>query len=251
MPCERRKNTIIKPFLIYLAVGFVAAGVSQIEAAELNLIGRYSSGVSNTSASEIVAHDPKTQRLFVVNGSSQNRIDVLNIANPTAPTLAFSIDISPFGSHANSVAVDKGLVAVAVEANVLTDLGKVVFFDADGNYLNAVTAGSLPDMVTFTPNGRKVVVANEGEPNANYSVNPEGSVTIIDISRGIKKVTQADVVTAGFTQFNGLALGPDIRIGTNDVTNARTSSLNTLPFPKTFRPLGSRCRKTTLWACSI
>jgi hypothetical protein len=41
-------------------------------------------------------------------------------------------------------------------------------------------AGSdRPYAVTFTPNGRFALVANEGEPNADYSVDPEGSVSAL------------------------------------------------------------------------
>jgi DNA-binding beta-propeller fold protein YncE len=93
----------------------------------------------------------------------------LSLANPSAPTLLFSIELAAYGRQANSVDIRDGIVAAAVEANVKTDNGKVVFFDTDGNYLNAVTIGALPDMLTFTPDGRKVLVANEGEPNNDYT----------------------------------------------------------------------------------
>jgi hypothetical protein len=175
---------------------------------ELQVLGTYASGVYNLGAAEIVAHDAQTQRLFVVNGAS-SKIDVISIANPSAPTLLFSIVLAPYGRQANSVDVKDGIIAAAVEANVKTDNGKVVFFDADGNYLNAVEAGALPDMVTFTPDGKQVLVANEAEPNNNYTIDPEGSVTIVDISDGVANAT---VRTAGFAAFNGATLDSSIRI---------------------------------------
>ena len=152
-------------------------------------------------AAEITAFDAASQHLFVVNGASE-AIDVLDVSNPSKPKLAFSIDITPFGESPNSVAVKNGIVAVAVESEPVTDPGKVVFFKTDGTFLEAVTVGALPDMLTFTPDGSKVLVANEGEPNSynqKDSVDPEGSVSIIDLSQGIKHAT---VVTAGFTDFN-------------------------------------------------
>ncbi|MCA1992355.1 MAG: choice-of-anchor I family protein [Coleofasciculus sp. S288] len=83
--------------------------------------------------------------------------------------------------------------------------GTVAFYDIDGNFLNAVTVGALPDMLTFTPDGKKILVANEGEPssyNQPDSVDPEGSLSLIDISKGVLNLTQSDVTTADFTAFN-------------------------------------------------
>ncbi|BBO86115.1 hypothetical protein DSCO28_66810 [Desulfosarcina ovata subsp. sediminis] len=165
----------------------------------LSKLGTYASGVFDKGAAEIVAFDPETQRLFVSN-ADDNTVDALSIANPAAPAKAFTIDLSPYGGGVNSVAVNDGIVAVAVEAEVKQDPGTVAFFDTEGNFLNQVTVGALPDMLTFTPDGSKVLVANEGEPNDDYSVDPEGSVSIIDISRGVRR---AKVNTAGFEKFNG------------------------------------------------
>ncbi len=169
---------------------------------QLRPLGTYETGLFDQSAAEIPAYDPNTQRVFVVNANSVT-IDVLDISNPTNPTLINQIDVSPFGAVANSVAVNDGIVAVAVEADVKQDPGTVVFFDADGEELGQVTVGALPDMLTFTSDGTKVLVANEGEPNDDYSNDPEGSVSIIDISGGVNSLTQADVSTADFTAFIG------------------------------------------------
>jgi hypothetical protein len=87
---------------------------------------------------------------------------------------------------------------VAVENAVKTDPGFVKFFDTDGTLLSTVTVGALPDMLIFTPNGRRLLVANEGEPNDAYTVDPEGSVSIIDMTGGAANLTQADVTNATF-----------------------------------------------------
>lgn len=187
-----------------LALGAVAAPAEAI----FKPIGTYSSGIFDESAAEIGAYDPLTQSLFVTN-SNDNTIDVLSISDPTNPFLDFTIDLSPFGGGVNSVTVSNGVLAAAVAAEVTQDPGTVVFFDTLGNLLNQVEVGALPDMLTFTPDGTRVLVANEGEPDDDYVVDPEGSVSIIDVSGGVNTAT---VTTAGFTQFNDAVLDPSIRI---------------------------------------
>ena len=192
-----------------LAISHQAFGAKP--SVRLQAIGTYATGSYNQSAAEIAAYDPQSRRVFVVNGAGSN-INVLDIADPTNPTLIFSIDVSPYGRQANSVDVRNGIVAAAVEANVKTDNGRVVFFDVHGNYLNDLPAGALPDMITFTPNGKKVLVANEGEPNSYLqmtSVDPEGSITIVDLTNGVANATATQV---GFSAFNGTVLDDSVRI---------------------------------------
>ena len=152
-------------------------------------------------SSEIVAYDKVSKRLFIAN-SVANRIDIVDFANPAAPVATASISVSALGGSINSVAVRNGILAAAIENSDKVLNGKVVFFDANGTKLGEVAAGALPDMIIFSPDGRYVLTANEGEPNDDYSVDPEGSVTIVDVSGGIATLTQSAVTTIGFTSFN-------------------------------------------------
>lgn len=168
---------------------------------ELNVLGSYQApgNVFDVGAAEIVAHDAANQRLFVVNAGART-VDVLDIQDPSQPVLLQTIDATAEGASANSVAVSGNLVAVAIEANVKQDNGKVVFYNAtDLGKVGEVTVGALPDMVTFTRDGRKVLVANEGEPSDDYSNDPVGSVSIVDLAAGVAGAT---VTTAGFEAFN-------------------------------------------------
>lgn len=169
------------------------------EEIELDFVASFTP-VGNNSTCEIVVHDAATQRLFMTS-AIQDRLDIADFSNPAAIALISSVDMAPYGGI-TSVAVKNGVVAVA-SPNANEQLnGSVVFLDTDGNFLSQVTVGALPDMVTFTPDGQKVLTANEGQPNDDYSVDPEGSVSIIDISGGAANVTQANVNTLLFTGFN-------------------------------------------------
>ncbi len=165
----------------------------------LSFLGQHQTGVFDAGAAEIVAHDPRTQRIFAVNASAAS-VDVLDINDPANPQLIATLDATEFGASANSVAVHGGVVAVAIEADDKQAPGVVAFYDAsDLGLLNTVEVGALPDMVAFTPNGRYLLVANEGEPSDDYSVDPEGSVSVIDLRHG---VAHAEVSTADFHAFD-------------------------------------------------
>jgi len=166
----------------------------------LEWVTSFSTGTPGDDAAEIVAYDSASQRLFASN-SEANEIDVVDFSDPANPVQLSPIDISSYGAI-NSVAVYEGIVAAAIENDDKQVPGVIVFFDTDGTELSQVTAGALPDMVTFTPDGNTVLAANEGEPSDDYTNDPEGSVSIIDISGGVANVTQANVQTADFTAFN-------------------------------------------------
>lgn len=164
----------------------------------LSVLGTYRTGIFDESAAEISAYDPHSKTLFVVN-SGNKVVDMLNIGDPANPVHIKSIDITPYGNNPNSVAVSNGLVAVAVEADIKQNPGSLVLFNTSGQYIKSFVVGALPDMVTFTPDGQNILVANEGEPNSDYSIDPEGSVSIIDLTRGL---IRAKVKTADFKKFN-------------------------------------------------
>jgi DNA-binding beta-propeller fold protein YncE len=202
-------------------LSLVAAGHATDGArVELRPVGTYSTHTFAEGGAEIVAYDGGSKRLFVVNAQAA-RVDILDVSDPATPTLVGAIAVSAHGAVANSVSVHRGVVAVAIENAVKSSPGKVAFYDVGGAFLSAVTVGAQPDMVTFTPNGRYVLVANEGEPEDDYSVDPEGSVSVIDLSRGARQVRQSDVRTAGFAQYNGRPLPPSVRVFSPGATAAQ------------------------------
>ncbi|MEU0524204.1 choice-of-anchor I family protein [Streptomyces niveus] len=174
---------------------------------DLTFLGRYESGKFDEGGAEITAYDSKTRRVFTINAQA-GTVDILDIRNPAEPRKTGEL-VTP---GANSVAVHGGLVAVAQQAEAKTDRGTVAFFRAsDGRKLREVRVGALPDMVTFTPKGDRVVVANEGEPDSYCppggeepaGIDPVGSVSVVDLDRGRDgDLRGATVRTAGFEKWD-------------------------------------------------
>jgi DNA-binding beta-propeller fold protein YncE len=141
---------------------------------------------------EIVDFDAMSQTLWV---SSPQRIDVISLVERR---VIDQIDLSSFGDI-NSVSIHGGLAAVAVASSTVTDPGRVYFYDTLTRASSGfVGVGALPDMVTFTNDGTRVLVANEGEPAGG--VDPMGSVSIIDMAT--RNVTTASL--AGVPLLNNV-----------------------------------------------
>jgi DNA-binding beta-propeller fold protein YncE len=143
--------------------------------------------------SEIPAFDRRTNTVWVAGVVG---VDVLD---GEAGTLIEHIDVTGYGL-VNSVAIHNGLAALAIEAGPpdRRRAGVVVFYDTRTRLPigDPVTVGSQPDMLTFTHDGSRLLVANEGTPNAvadtAYTApDPPGSVSIIDVE------TRTVIATAG------------------------------------------------------
>lgn len=190
------------------AICGTAVQAQQTTRISMELLGTYHAGAFDEGAAEISAYDAGSKRLFVTNAET-DAVDIVDLENPLDPQLISSIDIAMWGGGVNSVAVYDGLLAVAVENDNKQLPGAVAFFDTDGTFQNVIVAGALPDMVTFSPDGNYCVAANEGEPDDDYLIDPEGSVTIIDLSSGVMAASATQVSLTG---FNGTTVDPSVRI---------------------------------------
>lgn len=170
---------------------------------ELNfeLLTSFSNGISGSNSAEIVVFDDSTNRLYIAN-SIGGKLDIINFSNPSNPQLINSVTLTAYG-NINSVAVHNGVIALAIENSNPQANGSVVFLDSDGVFISQVEVGPMPDMITFNRDYTKILTANEGEPNADYSVDPEGSVSIVDLTPGYASLTNSNVTTLGFTAYNG------------------------------------------------
>jgi DNA-binding beta-propeller fold protein YncE len=177
---------------------------------QLSLVDSYvAESEFDTSAAEIVSYDPCSDQLYVVNSQAAS-IDVLALnTNNSAPSKAGYIDLSLAAAAAgieigaaNSVSAKQGLVAVAIEAKVKQNSGLIALYRSDDlSLLATYPTGALPDMVTLSSDGQTILTANEGEPSGDYTNDPEGSITIVDISNGYSR-DDAVVKQVSFSSFN-------------------------------------------------
>lgn len=186
------------------------------------LIGRYHSGVvsEDGGSTEIVAYNSENGYAYVVNGATGNlagiRVSELSEAFPNKVNEMSAIHIPvkeivkanaedfDYGDMTSvAVSFDGKLLAAALQAKDYTENGRVAIFDCEENgdlsLKQVVSVGVQPDMVTFTPDGKKILTANEGEPRMGYTaqgaVDPKGSVSIISAS-------DFTVTTRGFEEFD-------------------------------------------------
>src|SRR5688572_20852093 len=198
-----------------------------------------------TSAGEIVSYDPVTQRLFVTSsGGTVHRVNIFGAADPSAPTAVGTVDFSgEFGGAVlslTSVGADPlgrfGVATIVPAANTTT-AGKVGFFNlATGAVIGTSDVGFHPDSVTFSADGSKLIVVNEGEFNAGSATNAPGSISVIDVggitAGNVATLPALPVTTRDFSAAN-LAAGVSLNgLRNNQVAGVGTSPatfINTVP----------------------
>jgi hypothetical protein len=174
----------------------------------LSFVGRYTFGFYDIGAAAPSAYDPQTERLFVV-AVDRGLIDTLDISDPSQPRLIMRKVVLGYGGFPSSIDVANGVLAVALRGVINTLPGKVLFFDIDGRRIGApVRAGAKPIALAYTATGRELVVANQGEANDEYTIDPNGSISIIDLGlsdpdcRGEACAIDPEETLLDFRQFN-------------------------------------------------
>lgn len=220
---------------------------------QMSLVGRYTSGGTSAAPSlvaEITAYHANSKSLFITvdtasEPSSFKRIDISGLGttalnNPTTANnlqvsvrynVAANVNDSTFtAGGVQSLDVTGNLLAIAVQATPKTNPGVIAFYNLTSTgmptFLKKVTVGSLPDGVAFSPDGKYLVVANEGELSNSFmtdGIDPEGSISIINITNG---VPADSAIQLGFTDFNvggkrASELPPAVRIGRPGATVAQ------------------------------
>ena len=182
----------------------------------IEALGTFDGG--GLARAEIVAFDPSSDQVIISN-DDEVAVDIVSIADPTAPTLVASVDMSSYGDGVNGVSAHNGLFAAAVEQSATFDEvtgaptahnGNVVFLNSAGEHVATVEVGVLPDAVAFSADGSKLVVSGEAEPicaedvggaeneDPDLALDPNGTIGVIDITNGVPASTATVLDFTGF-----------------------------------------------------
>lgn len=204
---KRAHGAFRKAILAGLIASMMASIAPSAMAVEFELLGTYRTRLAHLESSGETAA-LRNDRLYVTNAQDVS-LDIVDVSSPSAPKLIRRVDLKPYGSGVTSVAVSsKNLVAVAVQGRRKTDNGTVVLLTPEGKLRQTAEVGPLPDMLTFTHDGKTLLVANEGEPDCYGAgcTDPAGSVSLITV---VPMKAQAEVRTAG---FDAVAVPAGVRI---------------------------------------
>lgn len=201
---------------------------------DLIKIAGYSSGMTDADGGimEIVVYNYANSYAYSINGKSGKLIAIpFRTVGSNATLSGTEINVKELLSDSTftygdmtSVAVspDGAKLAVALQAEDYADIGLVALFEcnADGTltFKNTVEVGVQPDMVTFTPDGTRILTANEGEPREGYggdATDPKGTVSIIDMQQDLVKTIGFDVFDEAEARAGLVADGIIIKKNTN------------------------------------
>mmetsp|Transcript_87956 Transcript_87956/g.249112 ORF Transcript_87956/g.249112 Transcript_87956/m.249112 type:complete len:698 (-) Transcript_87956:318-2411(-) len=140
-------------------------------------------------AAEQMAYDPANKYAYTL--SEQGVVHVIDYDDASSPQVLSSYVVDLDGSTLTDVEVCGQMLFVGVVASTKTDNGMVKVYStvlrsspAAPALLQSVTVGPLPDMLLASPDCTILAVANEGEgsDSSGTLVDPEGSVSLVDLS---------------------------------------------------------------------
>ena len=198
-----------------------ANGIDANASITLGLVGRIQLNSDDPEgAAEIVQFHSASSTIYAINSAADEpTIEIIDASTLTSDVLANPLSsenltsitlVLPTEQNSvqlagpTSIAVSGNWMAVAMPAADKATNGMVLFYNgldtSSPTFVKAVEVGNLPDMVTFTPDASKVLTANEGEPSGDYTIDPEGSISIISIVDGTPSDTSINI---SFSDYNG------------------------------------------------
>ena len=161
-----------------------------ISAMEINQISSFQIGKGEGYA-EMIRYHSQSKSLLVT-ASETGTIERISISDPFNLKKLAPFDLS--GGNITAVAVYKNLIAASIKEKIVDAPGNVQIFNNNGKKLAEYKTGALPDNIAFSPDGRYLLTANEGEPSDDYKIDPEGSFTLIDLTNGAQNATVKQIM---------------------------------------------------------
>ncbi|PNH05822.1 Gigasin-3a [Tetrabaena socialis] len=157
---------------------------------------------TGSSSIEVLDYDPESKLTAVVearvSATTPLALLILNFADAAAPVIHHRILVgasagegSMYGTP-NSVSVWNGYAALALDGSPSTSPGFVrIYHMASGAKVGEVQVCAMPDSVKWTSEGRRLIVACEGEPatqtvvgsNPTVEPNPSGAIGIVYVTK--------------------------------------------------------------------
>ena len=219
-----QKRTPLMTAKTFRPAGLLAAGL----AAWLCLAGSaraqltFLSGVTLPNGGEIVSYSGG--KLLSTNsgtaGGTFHGVQMYTLSAGGVLTSSGTANLaSVFGGAANISSVSSvfadgrgfGVASVIPQAKGAADFGRIAFFDTTtGSVLKTLDVGYHPDSVTITPDGTRLIVANEGEfvsTAADTAFARPGSVSVVSLAgvtaaADLTGLTQSSVSTYDFSSSN-------------------------------------------------
>lgn len=154
---------------------------------------------------EISAFMPGKNVLFVV--GEAKIVEVVDLSNPGMPK---KIAEKQIPGNASSVTVSGDLVAVSMLEDDAWKDGQVqvMRYTDSLEVVGLYKVCSQPDMITFTPDGKNLLVACEGSPSTDFSEDPEGGVAFLSVAKAgdAELWKNAELTVARFNKLDTAAL---------------------------------------------
>ena len=181
-----------------LTATIMAASAISAQAVQLNPIGQIQLGQGEGFA-EMIRYQAGSQRLYVTS-SETGSLSAVSLRVPASPVLTDGINLN--GGDVTAVAIHGDKIAASIKDG--QNPGQVLLFNARDEQVARFETGALPDNVAFSPDGRWLITANEGEPSDDYQNDPQGSFTLVDLrDNSVRQIS-----------LEGLELPPGARIVT-------------------------------------
>lgn len=211
-----------------------AAGCASVASAQYTLV-RVGNIAAPSGGAEISAFDRWNSRVYSTHSGGLDYFKFTAGALSVGGTINMT-GLLPAVGGISSVSIDPlgrgfGIASVIPDPND-GSAGILALFDTSTNtVVKTLPVGFNPDMVTFSPDGKRALIANEGEPN---TTDPAGGISIVDLS-GVNNAGDLAGLGAGNVSTVGFApgdLGPGVSLAGVRINPANAGKPTNDPEPE-------------------